>query len=80
MHVNRQTGLDEKSFALVSKKHQLRVLERQIELAIDFDKPLVLHLRGNVLQDALQLLKDTMVRFTALPCIVRHALQSETAF
>ena len=45
----------------VSKECQAIVFELQIEMAMDFHKPLVLHLRGDVLQDARQILKEKMV-------------------
>ena len=56
-----ECGLDDSYFDEVPCEIQLRVFQRQIEIAMEFDLPIVLHLRGKVIKAARQLLLDTMV-------------------
>ena len=43
------------------KELQLKVFKVHIEMAMAHNLPLVLHLQGKVLDDARQLLKDTLI-------------------
>ena len=43
-------GLDASYCKTVSKERQLTIFGRQIEMAMDFHKPMVLHPRGDVLK------------------------------
>ena len=60
-----EIGLDSTYYGTRATQYvQRRVFREQLEMALEARKPLVIHLRGSVVEDALDVMKDTLVSFS----------------